>query len=50
MFLKRYSILSEYIGLGREFFVGLSKTTNMAGAKAVASAFTEYPVTLLRVD
>jgi dimethylargininase len=35
--------------LGREFFVGLSKTTNMAGAKAVASAFPEYPVTLLRV-
>lgn len=34
---------------GREFFVGLSKTTNMAGAKAVASAFSEYPVTLLRV-
>jgi len=34
---------------GREFFVGLSKSTNMAGAKAVASAFPEYPVTLLRV-
>ncbi|CAF4550318.1 unnamed protein product [Rotaria sp. Silwood1] len=34
---------------GREFFVGLSKTTNMAGAKAVASAFPEYPVTLLRI-
>ena len=34
---------------GREFFVGLSKTTNIAGAKAVASAFPEYPVTLLRV-
>ncbi|CAF1273590.1 unnamed protein product [Rotaria sordida] len=34
---------------GREFFVGLSKTTNLAGAKAVASAFPEYPVTLLRV-
>jgi len=34
---------------GREFFVGLSKTTNMSGAKAVASAFAEYPVTLLRV-
>ncbi|CAF1297363.1 unnamed protein product [Rotaria sordida] len=29
---------------GREFFVGLSKTTNLAGAKAVASAFPEYPV------
>ncbi|CAF1006034.1 unnamed protein product [Adineta ricciae] len=34
---------------GREFFVGLSRSTNMAGAKAVASAFPEYPVTLLRV-
>ncbi|CAF0820559.1 unnamed protein product [Rotaria sordida] len=34
---------------GREFFVGLSKTTNIAGAKAVASAFPEYPVTLLRI-
>ncbi|CAF3420279.1 unnamed protein product [Rotaria socialis] len=34
---------------GREFFVGLSKTTNLAGAKAVASAFPEYPVTLIRV-
>jgi dimethylargininase len=34
---------------GREFFVGLSKTTNLIGAKAVASAFPEYPVTLLRV-
>ncbi|CAF0820537.1 unnamed protein product [Rotaria sordida] len=29
---------------GREFFVGLSKTTNIAGAKAVASAFPEYPI------
>lgn len=34
---------------GREFFVGLSKTTNLAGAKAVAAAFPEYPVTLLSV-
>ncbi|CAF3319498.1 unnamed protein product [Rotaria socialis] len=34
---------------GREFFVGLTKATNMAGAKAVASAFPEYPVTLLRI-
>ncbi|CAF2382906.1 unnamed protein product [Rotaria sp. Silwood2] len=34
---------------GREFFVGLSRTTNMAGAKAVASAFPEYPVTLIRI-
>ncbi|CAF1671323.1 unnamed protein product, partial [Didymodactylos carnosus] len=33
---------------GREFFVGLSKRTNLAGAKAVASTFPEYPTALLR--
>ncbi|CAF1636033.1 unnamed protein product [Adineta ricciae] len=40
---------SDVLFTGREFFVGLSKTTNLSGAKAVASAFPEYPVTLLRV-
>lgn len=40
---------SDVLFTGREFFVGLSKTTNLAGAKAVASTFPEYPVTLLRV-
>ncbi|UJR10784.1 hypothetical protein I4U23_014971 [Adineta vaga] len=40
---------SDVLFTGREFFVGLSKTTNLSGAKAVASTFPEYPVTLLRV-
>ena len=35
---------------GREFFVGLSKRTNILGAKAVASAFPEYPVALIKVS
>lgn len=39
----------SFFYLGREFFVGLTKATNMAGAKAVASTFQEYPVTLLKV-
>ncbi|CAM1312988.1 DDAH1 (predicted) [Pycnogonum litorale] len=30
---------------GREFFVGISKRTNEAGARALASAFPDYPVT-----
>lgn len=30
---------------GREFFVGISKRTNESGARAVADAFPEYPVT-----
>ncbi|XP_054274918.1 N(G),N(G)-dimethylarginine dimethylaminohydrolase 1-like [Macrosteles quadrilineatus] len=34
---------------GREFFVGLSKWTNEAGAKAVAAAFPEYPCTPIKV-
>lgn len=34
---------------GKEFFVGLSKRTNDAGARAVADAFPEYPVTPVRV-
>jgi len=38
-----------FFSLVGSFFVGLSKTTNLSGAKAVASAFPEYPVTLLRV-
>lgn len=35
--------------LGREFFVGLSKWTNEAGAKAVAAAFPEYPCVPIKV-
>jgi N-dimethylarginine dimethylaminohydrolase len=34
---------------GREFFVGLSKRTNIVGAKAVATAFPDYPVALIKV-
>ncbi|GBL64370.1 hypothetical protein AVEN_142836-1 [Araneus ventricosus] len=34
---------------GKEFFVGLSKRTNDAGARAVADAFPEYPVTPVKV-
>ncbi|XP_054708961.1 N(G),N(G)-dimethylarginine dimethylaminohydrolase 1-like [Uloborus diversus] len=34
---------------GKEFFVGLSKHTNDAGARAVADAFPEYPVTPVKV-
>lgn len=34
---------------GREFFVALSKRTNITGAKAVASAFPDYPVSLLKL-
>ncbi|GAB0093458.1 N(G),N(G)-dimethylarginine dimethylaminohydrolase 1 [Sergentomyia squamirostris] len=34
---------------GKEFFVGLSKWTNEAGAKAVAAAFPEYPCVPIKV-
>lgn len=34
---------------GREFFVGLSQWTNEDGAKAVASAFPEYPCVPIKV-
>ncbi|XP_056637056.1 N(G),N(G)-dimethylarginine dimethylaminohydrolase 1 [Diorhabda sublineata] len=34
---------------GREFFVGISQATNEAGARAVASAFPEYPCTPIKV-
>lgn len=34
---------------GREFFVGLSKWTNEAGAQAVASTFPEYPCVPIKV-
>ncbi|XP_053950989.1 N(G),N(G)-dimethylarginine dimethylaminohydrolase 1 [Anastrepha obliqua] len=35
---------------GREFFVGISNYTNEDGAKAVAVAFPEYPVTPIKVS
>ncbi|XP_054158087.1 N(G),N(G)-dimethylarginine dimethylaminohydrolase 1-like [Oppia nitens] len=34
---------------GREIFVGLSQRTNESGARAVAAAFPEYPVTPIRI-
>ncbi|CAF0768596.1 unnamed protein product [Brachionus calyciflorus] len=40
---------SDVLFTGREFFVGLSKRTNIIGAKAVASAFPEYPVALIKL-
>jgi len=38
------------IFIGKEFFVGLSSRTNEAGAKAVAAAFPEYPVTPIKLS
>ncbi len=35
---------------GREFFVGITKYTNMAGAMEVANAFPEFTVTPVRVN
>ncbi|XP_011497158.1 PREDICTED: N(G),N(G)-dimethylarginine dimethylaminohydrolase 1 [Ceratosolen solmsi marchali] len=34
---------------GREFFIGLSRFTNEAGARAVAAAFPEYPCVPIKV-
>ena len=34
---------------GRELFVGLSQRTNESGARAVAAAFPEFPVTPIRI-
>lgn len=34
---------------GREFFVGLSGRSNEGGARALASAFPEFPVTPIKV-
>uniref|UniRef100_A0A2R5LH95 Putative ngng-dimethylarginine dimethylaminohydrolase 1 n=2 Tax=Ornithodoros turicata TaxID=34597 RepID=A0A2R5LH95_9ACAR len=34
---------------GREFFVGISARTNEAGARALAAAFPEFPVTPIRI-
>ena len=41
---------SDVFFTGREFFVGLSKRTNIIGAKAVATAFPDYPVALIKVN
>lgn len=34
---------------GKEFFVGVGKHTNEAGARAVAAAFPEFPCTPIKV-
>ncbi len=39
---------SDVLYTGREFFVGLSKYTNFSGAKALASAFPDIPVALVK--
>jgi len=39
----------DVLWTGREIFVGLSQETNEAGARAVAAAFPEYPVTPVKV-
>lgn len=35
--------------IGREFFVGISDRTNLAGARAVAAGFPEFPCTPVKV-
>lgn len=35
--------------LGREIFVGISETTNEAGAVELAEAFKDFPVSAIRV-
>lgn len=42
-----YIILTVFTG--REFFIGLSTSTNEAGAMAVAEAFPEFPCTIVKV-
>lgn len=46
-----YSILNNLFKClsGREFFVGISETSNEAGASAVAEAFPEFPCTPIKV-
>ncbi|KAI5647014.1 hypothetical protein NE865_01269 [Phthorimaea operculella] len=41
---------SDVLFTGREFFVGISDTTNEAGASAVAEAFPEFPCTPIKVS
>ncbi|XP_026317354.1 N(G),N(G)-dimethylarginine dimethylaminohydrolase 1 [Hyposmocoma kahamanoa] len=40
---------SDVFFTGREFFVGISETSNEAGASAVAEAFPEFPCTPIKV-
>uniref|UniRef100_A0A915I3N8 Dimethylargininase n=1 Tax=Romanomermis culicivorax TaxID=13658 RepID=A0A915I3N8_ROMCU len=41
---------SDVLFTGREFFVGIGKKTNVAGAMEVARAFPEYSVTPVKVN
>ncbi|CAG5038926.1 unnamed protein product [Parnassius apollo] len=41
---------SDVLFTGREFFVGISDTSNEAGASAVAEAFPEFPCTPIKVS
>ena len=38
-----------FVFVGREFFVGLSSRTNIAGVRALAAAFPGYPCTPVKV-
>lgn len=49
-FKKKLHELIYFFITGREFFVGLSKWTNEAGARAVAAAFPEYPCVPIKVN
>ncbi|XP_072930617.1 N(G),N(G)-dimethylarginine dimethylaminohydrolase 1 [Epargyreus clarus] len=40
---------SDVLFTGHEFFVGISETSNEAGASAVAEAFPEFPCTPIRI-
>ncbi|KPJ00604.1 N(G),N(G)-dimethylarginine dimethylaminohydrolase 1 [Papilio xuthus] len=40
---------SDVLFTGREFFVGISDTSNEAGASAVAEAFPEFPCTPIKI-
>ncbi|XP_049885501.1 N(G),N(G)-dimethylarginine dimethylaminohydrolase 1 [Pectinophora gossypiella] len=41
---------SDVLFTGREFFVGISETSNEIGASAVAEAFPEFPCTPIKVS
>ena len=49
-FPSKKSFYTYYsVCLGKEFFVGLSKRTNIAGARGLAAAFPEFPCTPIKV-
>ncbi|OWR51908.1 putative ng,ng-dimethylarginine dimethylaminohydrolase [Danaus plexippus plexippus] len=41
---------SDVLFTGREFFVGITETSNEAGASALAEAFPEFPCTPIKVS